>query len=437
LDLAPNYDATLKPVEYTKRGEMLDGQFRYISTWDQLQVDFGYMPHDDVTDESRGFVRLRDWASFSDSWGASIDIHHVSDDQYLHDYGDSFLTTAVSLLNSSAYANGHGDWWQASIGGDTWEVTDPSLQSFCGTTGIPLKQCTNPFVFKPYTRLPRMTFTADKFLGGFELGLNSEYVNFQRSYSITGQRLDAYPFIAYPIETAAYFVRPELGYRLTEYDLSNFYFANNPQLNDRTPSRNLPIFSLDSGLIFERDTNLFGNAFTQTIEPRLYYLYVPYRNQTNLPIFDTSLPSFDLPSLFRTNTFTGADRQVNANNLTVAVTSRLIDSSTGDQLLSASIGQIQYFSTVKVELPNTPIAQNLNITGQDVIGELNLRLGKNWDLTWDQQWNPHPQDQVTDPLTGLPTTVSTDHHTDLSAIGIQRWCRSTHAGAPSDVITIR
>lgn len=412
LDLASNYDATIKPVYFSKRGEMVDGEVRYISTWDQLLLDFGYMPHDDVTGESRGYVRLKDWMTFSPNWGATIDIHHVSDNEYLHDYGDSFLTTAVSLLQSSAYVTGHGDWWTASIGGDTWEVTDPSLEATCGGLVPNPKLCSNPFVFKPYTRLPRLAFQGDQQVGGFDLGVNAEYVNFDRSYSVTGQRLDAYPFIAYPIETAAYFVRPELGYRLTTYDLSNLDFASSPLINRSSVTRSLPIFSLDSGLIFERETTLFDTPITQTLEPRLFYLYVPYRNQNNLPLFDTQLPSFDFPSLFRTNTFVGADRQVNANNVTAAVTTRLIQDSTGDQLLSASIGQIRYLSTVRVQLPGAP---DLNITGKDIIGELDLRLGKNWDLTIDQQWNPNPQEL--DPLTAK--YVATDHHTDVSSIGIQ------------------
>jgi LPS-assembly protein len=402
FDLAPNYDMTLKPTEYTKRGELLGGEFRYLSSWDKLQLDFAWMPHDEVTDESRGYIRLQDVASFGPNWGASVDIHHVSDDEYLHDFGDSFLTTAVSLLQSSAYVNGHGDWWQATIGADTWEVTDPSLQSYCPGVATPpgksadLRTCANPVVFKPYTRLPRIAFNASQFMDGFEFGVNSEYTNFTREYSIGAQRLDAYPFIAYPIETAGYFIRPELGYRVTAYQLEDTQYS--PGFTKNDPVRSMPIVSIDSGLIFERDTNLFNTAFTQTLEPRLYYLYVPYRNQNDLPIFDTQLPSFDFPSLFRTNTYTGADRQVDANNLTAALTTRLINSETGDPLLSASIGQIRYLSPVKVTLPGTP---DLNISGKDIIGEVDLRLNKNWDFTWDQQENPET------------------HQTDLSSLGVQ------------------
>jgi len=413
FNLAPNYDATLTPIEYTDRGPMLAGEFRYLSTWDRLLLDFSWMPHDDQsTHDNRGYIRLQDWASFSPNWGATVDIHHVSDNQYLRDFGDSFLTTAVSLLQSNAYVNGHGDWWTASVGGDTWQVTDPGLEAFCGTSGVPLSKCTNPIVFKPYTRLPRATFNAFKRVNGFEFGLESEYVNFDRDFSVTGQRVDLYPHVAYPIETSAYFVRPELGLRYTGYDLTNFFYANNPQLNRTSPSRALPIFSVDSGLIFERDLNLFNTDLTQTLEPRLFYLYVPYRNQNDLPVFDTQLPSFDFPSLFRTNSFVGGDRQVNANNLTYAVTSRILNADTGDQILSASVGQIHYFDTVKVQLPGYP---DLNLTGRDIVGEVALRLGKYWDITWEQQWNPHPK--TLDPLSGK--FITSDRHTDLSGIGVQ------------------
>ena len=413
FDLAPNYDATLKPIEYTDRGTMLAGEFRYLSTWDRLLVDFSWLPHDDQsTETNRGYLRLQDWAQFSQNWGATVDIHEVSDNRYLQDFGDSFLTTAVSLLQSNAYVNGRGDWWTMSVGGDTWQVTDPGLEPYCGTPGVPLSQCTNPAVFKPYTRLPRATFNAFKRVGGFEFGFESEYVNFDRPYSITGQRLDLHPHVSYPIESAGYFLRPELGLRYTGYDLSDFYFANNPLINKTSPSRTLPIFSVDSGLIFERDLKLFGSELTQTLEPRLYYLYVPYRNQDNLPSFDTSLPTFDFPSLFRSNAYVGGDRQVNANNLSVALTSRILDADSGDQILSGGIGQIRYFDTVKVQLPGYP---DLNLTGKDIVAQLALRLGKNWDLTWEQQWNPHPQ--TLDPLTGK--YFETDQHTDLSAIGIQ------------------
>lgn len=416
FDLAPNYDATLKPIEFTKRGPMLDSEFRYISEWDRLQLNLGYMPNDQVTDSSRGYLRLQNWTNFSSNWGATVDIHRVSDNVYLRDFGDSFQSTAISLLPSSAYVNGHGSWWNMSIGGDMWQVSDPSMEPVCAGGGAP-GTCSNPAVFKPYTRLPRVTFNAAEKFGDLEVGMESEYVNFSRAYSVTGQRLDLYPHISYPIESLAWFIRPTIGYRFTKYDLSNLNFADPTQLRPNVAaSRSLPIVSLDSGLFFERDTKLFGNSLIQTLEPRLFYLYVPYRNQDRLPNFDTSLPSMDFPSLFRTNAYTGGDRQSDANQATFALTSRLIDAESGDQFLSASIGQIRYFKTPRVNL--LPYYAPLAYTGKDIFTEVQVRINRNWSVTWDQQWNPDPVYPATQ--NGKNVWIPWDHRTDLSSIAIQR-----------------
>ncbi|HZW59764.1 MAG TPA: LPS assembly protein LptD, partial [Woeseiaceae bacterium] len=214
-----------------------------------------------------------------------------------------------------------------------------------------------------------------------------------------------------------YFIRPELGVRYTGYQLRDVagYLSTNPgapQFANHSPSRTVPIFDLDAGLIFERNTSYFGRAFTQTLEPRVYYLRVPYRDQANLPIFDTQLPSFDFPSLFRSNSFVGADRQSNANNLTLAVTSRLIDRGSGDELLSASIGQIRYFDPQRVQLPGRP---EVDFSGSDYVLSLDFRLNDRWELRWDQQYNPNSK--VLDPRTR--TMIENFHHTDLSAVSVE------------------
>ena len=440
LNLAPNYDATIEPRESTDRGPMLAGQFRYLDAGDKAQFDFNYVPHDQEVNEElaryaaqqaagtnllaspldiphqRYSFRLQDTSLFSPNWGAVVDIKHVSDKQYFQDYGDNLTSSATSLLPSSAYLNGRGEWWTASLGGDSSEVTQPYISE----------------AFEPYERLPRGTFVAEHAIaGGLDAGVNAEYVNFrkspfhvaltpttfQRIEAVEGQRVDLYPYLAYPVETAGYFIRPELGVRYTSYDLHNLaeYAQTNPggpQFMNHTPSRSVPIFDLDAGLIFERQVNLFGSDFSQTLEPRLYYLRVPYRNQNDLPIFDTQLPSFDFPSLFRSNQFTGADRQSNANNLTLALTSRLIDTASGDQVLSASIGQIRYFDTQRVQLPGYP---EVDYSGSDYVFELDWRLNDNWDLKWDQQYNPNSR--VFDPATAQ--SIENLHHTDLSAVSVE------------------
>jgi LPS-assembly protein len=408
FNLAPNYDATLEPRIMTERGAMLAGQFRYLDASNKLQLDFNYVPHDreaaseyrdfvatqppgtlvPTIPDSRNFLHLTDTTGFNANWSAAVAINHVSDASYFRDYGNSFQTTATALLPSSAYVNGRGDWWNASFGADSWQLTDPTL--------------TKSVV--PYRRLPRATFNGEhELLGDLVGGVTSEYADFDKNNALTGGRLDVYPYLAFPVETAAWFVRPEVGVRYTTYDLNHLdkYATTQPAatpLTDSSPSRSVPIFDLDAGLTFERDTSWFGTDFIQTLEPRVFYLRVPYRDQSDLPILDTQLPTFDFPSLFRTNTFVGADRQTNANNLTAALTTRLIRSDSGDQLLSASIGQIHYFDTQRVQLPGHP---EVDYSGSDYVGELDLRLNDRWELQWDQQYNPNT------------------HQTDLSSIGVE------------------
>ena len=442
LNLAPNYDATVTPSISTERGALLDGQFRYIDATDRLQIDASYTPHDgnvssELNDIAQGQtqgqpplqtpidiptqryrIRIQDYNYFSTNWGAAVDINRVSDKQYFQDYGDELTTSATSLLGSSAYFNGRGEWWSASIGGDSTQITEPYLSE----------------AYLPYERLPRATFQGEHtLLGDFVGGVNAEYVDFRKGpydvpqngttnaftsvTALEGQRLDLYPYIAYPIETAGYFIRPEFGIRYTTYDLSSVEGYNttnptSPQFTNRTPDRTVPIFSVDAGMIFDRDTDLFGKAFTQTLEPRIYYLRVPNRDQSDLPIFDTQLPSFDFPSLFRNNAFVGADRQSNANNLTLALTSRLIDTDSGDQLLSASLGQIHYFDPQRVQLPYVP---EVDFSGSDYVAEVDLRLNDRWEIKWDQQYNPNSK--VIDPTTSM--LIDNMHHTDLSAISVE------------------
>jgi LPS-assembly protein len=202
--------------------------------------------------------------------------------------------------------------------------------------------------------------------------------------------VDLYPYLAYPIERAGWFVRPEVGYRYTGYKLDRD--------EEDTPHRGVPIYSLDAGMVFERGFSLGNHAWTQTLEPRLYYLRVPYRNQDDIPVFDTQLVPFTFGQMFRTNGFVGADRQADANNLTLALTTRVLDDGSGDERLSASIGQIRYFDEQRVQLPGV---KPTDWNGSAYVGNLTLSLTPRWRLTVDQQWNPNSD------------------RTDLSAVGVQ------------------
>jgi len=362
LNLAPNYDATLDPRIYTDRGVMLASEFRYLVPGSTGQVNVEFLPNDhgandpDSTENTKGtdrwLLKLYDTTHLYGPWSLNAGINLASDRNYLRDFGNDFYTTTTSQLASYTYINGAGRWgkayWNASLGADYYQNADYSL----------------PDSVVQYKRWPRATFNVDYPLNNWlDVGANTEAVAFRKEDSIEGNRLDLYPYIQADFRGAAWFVKPRVAYRYTGYDLtgnSQQYGYYGPLASGETspftnnsPSRSLPIVSVDSGLVFDRSTSLFGTSYTQTLEPRLYYLYVPYRNQNNLPLFDTSEMSFDFWQLFSNNRFSGADRQMDANNLTAALTTRLLDDH-GVERLSASVGQIRYFSDQKVQMFGTP-----------------------------------------------------------------------------------
>lgn len=375
LNLAPNYDVTLYPRLMTERGLMLGAQARYLTRSSSGSVDVNWLPDDRVTDSRRSSLNLVNRTRLGEHWGVVADVRHVSDDRYFEDFGRSLDVAATRLLPSRIYLQGRGQGWSASVGGDRYQVTDPDLSRRS----------------EPYRRLPRATFNANHLLtGGLELGVDAEAVAFSKREALDGQRIDLQPWLAWPIERAGWFVRPKLAYRQTTYHLDRDA--------DSSPSRGLPIYSFDSGLQFEREFSRGQRRFIQTLEPRAYYVYAPYRDQSELPVFDTEEVPFSFGQLFRSNRFVGADRQMDANNLTVALTSRLFDAADGSEYISASIGQIRYFSEQRVQMPNRP---QTDWSGSTWIGELDMHLGPRWRVTAGQHWNPN-----------------TDR-SDLTALGVQ------------------
>jgi LPS-assembly protein len=365
LNLAPNYDMTLLPRIVGSRGYMLGAEFRYLLPGNHRGQVFGtWLPDDKKYNDSRGYFELRHHSQLSERWWIDADIRQVSDDRYFEDFGDSLSIAATSLLPSRAGVYGRGSWWNAGLSVDAYKIVDPTV----------------PGEFEPYRRLPRATFEASDDIGlGFVAGVDSELVHFSKNEgSNRGTRLDVYPYLALPIERSAWFLRPELGWRQTEYD---FDFEQ----TSGDASRGLPIFSVDSGLVFERETNWLGRDWLQTLEPRLFYLYVPYEDQSDIPVFDTQELTFGFGQLFRTNRFVGADRQGDANQATFAVSSRLIDAADGRERITASVGQIRYFRPQQVQLPDRP---ETDFTGSAYVGELSLRLSDDWYASVGGQWNP-------------------------------------------------
>ncbi len=400
LNLAPNYDATLDPRVYSDRGAMLAGEFRYLTPGSRGQLNVEYVPNDrgesdglaDTKDDSRYLVKFSDRTLLWQGWQFVGSYNHASDSSYLYDYGDALSHAAVYTLDSNAAIMGGGKWWNASFGGTIYQNVNP----FVTDRGL------------PYRQLPYAKFGMDVPLSRWlEFGMDTSAVAFRKTNFVEGQREDIYPYLAADFGTSAWFVRPRLAYRYTAYQLGSDYQdygyrgplgsgATTP-FDRKSPTRSLPVVSLDSGLVFDRNTTLFGSSYTQTLEPRLFYLYVPYRNQNNLPLFDTNVMSFDYWQLFSTNQFSGADRQMDANNLTAALTTRLLDDS-GVERVSASIGQIHYFSPQKVLATDW--------VRSAYVAQLDVQLSDRWRLNSAYQWSPNTR------------------LTDMAAVQLQRRLRT-------------
>ena len=384
LNLAPNYDATLTARLMSQRGVMLGGEFRYLGANHRGELSGSLLPDDDETGDDRGSLTWLHAGRLSPHWTVGANLNHVSDDRYFEDFGDSLAASSTSLLESSAGLYGRGVYWNASVAVQAWDVTDPFVAD----------------VLEPFRRLPRGLFRWEQPLGEWlRAGVHAEAVAFEHEERPGGERVDLYPYLSLPVERAGWFLRPELGYRYTAYQLDREWLDGPAgSFPERSPDRGTEILSVDTGAIFERELDFFGRPSLQTLEPRLYYLYVPFEDQGDLPVFDTQELTFGLAQLFRTNRFSGADRQTDANQATLAVSSRIYDEATGRERMALTLGQIRYFDDQDVELPGVP-ERDRNASAY--VAEADLRLAERWSLGASQQWDP------------------LDDHTTLSALRAQ------------------
>jgi LPS-assembly protein len=172
------------------------------------------------------------------------------------------------------------------------------------------------------------------------------------------------------------FVVPSAGFRATAYSLDE------TTVEDTSPTRTAPVATLDAGLVFERS----GRKRVQTLEPRLLYTYIPYREQSGIPLFDTGLPDLNLVQLFRPERYVGGDRLGDANQVALGATTRLVELASGRQLVEATLGQIYYFERPRVQLPGE-VEQRYS--SSDLIAQLTVSAYKNWNVQLGQQWDTH------------------------------------------------
>ncbi|HJX16958.1 MAG TPA: LPS-assembly protein LptD [Acidiferrobacterales bacterium] len=362
FNLAPNYDDTITLRLLGKHGAQALNEFRYLGANFSGGLNLEYLPNDMSTGTDREALAFRHAHTLSPLWSASTDIQWASDSSYFIDLGSSITESARTHLPRSLRLDYGDSIWRFSARAFTYQTLDITI----------------PLADEPYQRLPQLILTANSPNGPNRPhgALESEWVNFYRQDSVTGQRLDLQPSMSLPLHTAYFYFTPKAAYRYTSWRLDN-------TSADESPDRGLPIYSLDSGLAFEREGRLGGQAYTQTLEPRVYYIYIPYKNQDSLPVFDAALPAFSFYNFFRENRFTGADRVGDANQLTAAVTSRFLLPGSGVEQARVSFGQVQYFADQQVNLPPGTVTQ----TRSDLIGEATARLGQPWYVRAGVQWD--------------------------------------------------
>jgi LPS-assembly protein len=381
-NIASNYDATFTPTYFSKRGLKLDSEFRYLNRAGEGQLEVQYLPHDDQFGGERSLIHFVDQSDFTRRLRLNIDAANVSDDQWFEDFGMGPEGTSVTYLNRSASLTYLDDRWLAILHAQNFQTID-----FATPNTLPI-----PPQDRPYTMLPQLAvrgnFPDQPF--GLTYGMDFELVNFEHNVAglNTGWRTDFAPEIRMPLRGAGVYLEPSASWRYTRYRLEHAIPVTDAAGNtiglDDSFTRSAPLLSVDGGMVFER---LFGSRKQRlnTIEPRLMYLYVPYRNQNDLPVFDTELPDLNLVQLFRTNRYVGADRLGDANELAIGVTSRWLDANTGEQYIAATVGQAYYFDRPKVLLPGE--VPNDTETS-DIIAELDLRAYGNWNIRGGIQWDP-------------------------------------------------
>ncbi|MBI3779179.1 MAG: LPS assembly protein LptD [Gammaproteobacteria bacterium] len=362
FNLAPNYDDTLTPQFMSERGVQWHNQFRYLTRHSQGKIELEALPNDRMANgDSRAAGFYQHQHVFNPLWTGNIDLRAVSDKKYFDDFGDNLGITSQTHLPQNAGVDYRGPMWNFSARAADYQTIDPTIAP----------------TDRPYARLPQLNLST-----GLPVKPNranyyfeSEAVNFDRSVGITGERLNLSPALSLPLENSYGFITPRIGVRHIAYHLSG--------APDATPSVTRGVFSLDSGLIFERDSRWGERLFTQTLEPRLYYLYIPAKNQDGLPNFDTGVPDLSFSNLFRDNRFAGGDRIGDSNQITAAVTTRFIDEKDGAERGRASLGRIYYLADRQVNLPAGPGGA----AASDIVGEASATLLGNWHARSTAQWN--------------------------------------------------
>ena len=370
-NIAPNMDATFSVRHMTKRGPMLETEFRYLSPHQRVRLSGELLSQDSQREsqDTRWALRIEQTGSFGRRWATALDYKAVSDDQYFEDFGARLEQTSTRNLERRGDLSYSGDGWYLLIRLQEFQTLDETLAP----------------ASKPYARLPQVVFGTNprnRVGSGIELGVNGEYDYFHHDTIVHGHRVALQPFIRWPLRKRYGHLIPQLNLHLAGYDLQD----RQPDEEAR-PSYAIPSFNLDAELVFERTIKWFGRESLQTLEPRVFYLHTPFMEQTDIPVFDSAEQSFSYDSLFRPNWFTGWDRVGDANQVTLGLTSRILAGDSGQELLRASIGQILYARDRDIRLSGPPQEEG----SSPIAGLLSTRFLRNWTGRASFEYDPNQE----------------------------------------------
>ncbi|MBI4997069.1 MAG: LPS-assembly protein LptD [Rhodocyclales bacterium] len=365
-NIAPNMDATIAPRILARRGLQLNSEFRYIDYAYNGKTRLEFLPNDQVTSSDRSAYAIAHNHILAPGLTGEINLNGVSDDRYFADLSSRVsMVSQANLLRQGRLVYGAG-WWSAALMAQRYQtLQDPEAP-----------------VAIPYYRLPQFLLTALRpdLPGGVNFHFTGEFVDFHHPTQVVAQRTVVYPQLSLPIQLAAFYVTPKVGVHQTRYDLDR----QDTGVPDKL-SREVPIASIDSGMVFERDVDWFGRPLLQTAEPRLYYVNIPERDQSKIPVFDSGLTDFNFAQIFAENRYGGSDRIGDANQLTAAIVSRLIDPGTGNELMRAALGQRYYFQDQQVTLPTETARTNRKT---DILAAFSGRIMPKVHLDAGWQYSP-------------------------------------------------
>jgi LPS-assembly protein len=429
VNIAPNRDLTLYPRYMFDRGLQLGATGRYIGETSRGpysgETHIEFLPHDRVAyreraDGSPAFGealptdrlvhRDRWWIDtlhsqvLAPGWSFGWNAHAASDDEYPSDFSRTVAASAERQLLRELRTDYSGQYWSVNARVQSYQVLqDPAALDPTNPNAGALR------VPRPYDRLPQINFHAGRYdvLGGFDWAVDAELVRFSHPDDtfVQGNRANMVAQVSYPIVRPGWFLTPKAILHATQYDLQHNLDPATRLERDKI-SRVLPTVSLDSGLIFERPSTLFGANSTQTLEPRLFYVRTPYKDQSAIPNFDTGVAGFNYAQLFTENRFVGADRVSDANQLTAAVVSRFIEAN-GVERLRLVAGSRYDFSDPRVD-PRVRLnpSEAVEVTRSDALLAASGRISEAWSFdsgvqydaqsrslyskNYGVQWNPAP-----------------------------------------------